>query len=80
MYCYVGLHTYTSTAGRRCQGRNAKKMEQPERPFDEALRILAGIIAEKHSRQRRGIGSVPTAEATPPPEEDIEADEKDRER
>ncbi len=44
-------------------------MAQLETPFDEALQVLAHILAEKHLRQERKIGSTPStkSEVSPQP-------------
>jgi hypothetical protein len=47
-------------------------MAEPGTPFEEALKILAGIIAERHLRSQRGDGESVLLEPNPPSNNYIE--------
>jgi len=47
-------------------------MAQRETPFDEALRILAGIIAQRHLRYQRGNAASALPEPKPLPDKNID--------
>lgn len=49
------FYTDISTEDHHCQGEQGKYMAIPEGPFDEALKLLAHILAEKHLLQQKEI-------------------------
>jgi len=49
-------------------------MVEPGIPFEEALKILAGIIAERHLRSQSGDGESVPPEPKPLPNHSIEHD------
>ena len=56
-----------------CQEEHSTMVE-PGIPFEEALKILAGIIAERHLRSQSGDGESVPPEPKPLPNHSIEHD------